>query len=48
MIGLLLICAAVFVLGIVLRFAGLRIERRAHVRAMEAEHEARWHRENQV
>jgi len=43
-----LICLAVFVLGLVLRSVGLGMERRAHMRAMEMEHEARWHRENQV
>jgi hypothetical protein len=37
------ICLLIFVLGLVLRFVGLRAERRANLRLMQLEHETRWH-----
>lgn len=40
--GALLICLLVFVVGLVLRSVGLGMERRAHLRLMQLEHEARW------
>ena len=42
MVAILILCAVVFVFGLVLRSVGLSMVRRGERQMMEAEQEARW------